>query len=86
MLPQIQTLSVRSSSVLESVFHFDRSATANLQTIMHGAAGGKGIGPEACGRIVHFQFVNILSAVILNLGVDPVALAAGGGEQGDSCG
>ena len=72
---------VRGFSVRSGVFHLHRSGSSHLETVVHGCAGGKAVGAEACGWISHFQLVDWLTGFVDDVGIDPVALAAGKGEH-----
>lgn len=72
---------VRSFSISGREFYFNRTVPANLETVVHGCSGGESVGSKAGGGIVHFQFMDGLSGLILDAGVNPVTLAATYGQQ-----
>ncbi len=78
------SLDVRGGAVGEVEADFDGAGAANLETILHGGAGGEGVIAEAGGRVVDFKLVDGDAGLILHGGVDPVAFAPGEeGEQED---
>ena|SRR5580698_3744344 len=72
---------MRSLSISGREFYFNRAVPANLETVVHGFSGGESVRSEAGGRIVHFQFMDGLSGLVFDAGVNPVALAATDGQQ-----
>jgi len=76
LLREIQPLRVSHFPILESVCHFDRSAASNLNSIVHRPARCKGVDTKTCRRIVHLQFVDRFSGLVLNVGIDPIAFVA----------
>src|SRR5580658_9995129 len=85
MLSQSQSLSPCGLTVRGCVLHFERPFAANLEAVMHRGSRREIVGAKTGGRIIHFQFMNCLSAVVFNPGVYPIALAGNGIQHTRTC-
>lgn len=87
LLGQIQSLCVSRFSIFKSVCHFDWSAPSNLKSVVHESARRECVDAKTCAWIVHLQLVDGFASLVLNIGIDPVALvtpAAYRRQQGES--
>lgn len=68
-------------SVRQGIFHLDRSAATDLETIVHGRSRRERVGSEAGRWVIHLKFANGLPGLVLDAGIDPITLAATGCDR-----
>ena len=84
-LDQLQSLGMRRLSVWCGVSHSNRSASSNLESVVHRGARSQQVRSKAGCRVIDFKLSDCLPCLIFNVCSYPVAFATADWKKNSRC-